>query len=148
KLCAKDLHMAYTYACEMRAKLVTSGWIEILKQGQIRCLMGFVKAEKPQKQQNTTGFVSNDSEKPNSSEKPNTQPVQNSEKPNSEFGKTEFNIRKNRIAYKEEPAHGTSPCNQGEGIPISDIPPAPSVSNLENLVKAVQTVTGVKASSW
>src|SRR5262249_26836307 len=41
--------------------------------------------------------------------------------------------------------------NQGEGEETQNlqIQPTPSqVSNLENLVKAVQTVTGVKASSW
>jgi hypothetical protein len=123
KRSAEDLRMAYTYVCEMRKELVREGWIELLKGGEVRPLVGFEAADRPSENPNESSENPNhpsefpnsekpkpsenpnlSSEKPNeSSEIPNGQkredseiPKMDSEKPNRKFGNSEFPYRKNQ----------------------------------------------------
>jgi hypothetical protein len=115
KLIAQETGHIYSYASEMRAKLIAEGWLEYDDSGRVQLLLGFKVAlpvrksvsEKPNK---VSEKPKNPSENPKLSDDENSEkPKDNSEKPKPISEKPNFT---NPVSILSEPAHLTNPINQ------------------------------------
>lgn len=139
KLIAQETGMVYSYASEMRAKLIIAGWLEYNDTGKVQLLLGF---------KISTPTAKEVSEKPkNPSENPKPDPVENSEKPNDVSEKPKPISEKPNSAKSvsniSEPAQLTNPMNQStKGKPRTRAPVREKDSrSVHKAIQAVRQIT-------